>query len=339
MTFEYILITVALIVVSALIIFVVTFLKRTPSVSSDDNTVYVSKLALIKSTVAYKVAAQKLRSKTMVAVIAGALIVLISSVGASRAVTVEVKYPEKYNRDIVLCLDASGSMFDVNAAILEQFKNMSKSFQGERIALTVFNATSVNIFPLTDDYEYIATQLSQVQEYFVNNYNDPDAAAFLAKTLGREEGASMIGDGLYSCSLNFDNTETSKDRSRSIIFATDNMLNGAPIVSLEEAIALDVEKNIRVYGINPGSRGEGVGYVSDAAIQEMSKLTQTTGGATYMMKHPTSAVNIIASIQESEAKKMRGAGMIMKQDAAELVIYTLLVLLTGLISYAAWRRV
>ena len=112
--------------------------------------------------------------------------------------------------------------------MLDVFQELLPGFEGERIGLTIFNSSPVQIFPLTDDYDFIETHLTDmrdsfdfvesVPEHWVGTLNGP--------------GGSLIGDGLAACALGFDRPED--DRSRSIIFATDNEINGAETVTLQQ---------------------------------------------------------------------------------------------------------
>src|SRR5690606_19890252 len=81
----------------------------------------------------------------------GASLSLISA----RPVASTLYSPEKYNRDIVLCLDVSGSMIEYDAAILDQFALLAEEFEGERLSLVLWNSSAAQIFPLTDDYDFV----------------------------------------------------------------------------------------------------------------------------------------------------------------------------------------
>lgn len=59
----------------------------------------------------------------------------------------------------MLCLDVSGSMAEVDMEILDTFLELTDDFKGERIGLTIFNASPVQVFPLTDDYEFVKEHL------------------------------------------------------------------------------------------------------------------------------------------------------------------------------------
>lgn len=304
----------------------------------DTNTVLVANSIRLRKTAAYQKALKRLWFQIMVVGLVATVSGIVAIFGVAKPVAVSIDRPEKHNRDIALCLDASGSMFDVNIQVLNKFKEMSKEFNGERISLTVFNATSVQVFPLTDDYDYIEANLDNVINIFKKNYNDPETAAFLASTLGREEGASLIGDGLYGCSLSFDNQNDTK-RSRSIILATDNVVNGKELVPLDEAAQLAKSNHLRVYGINPGSRGDkGVTFVPDTAIDAMKKAVELTGGKFFELKDTSAAGKIVDEISSTETSIIEGSPMAVKQDQPELLLYLITGLFALFVGFTVWRN-
>ncbi len=79
--------------------------------------------------------------------------------GAARPVDTTVERPETRNRDIILCLDISGSMAAYDAELVSTFKRLVTSFEGERIGLVIFNSSAATVFPLTDDYDFINEEL------------------------------------------------------------------------------------------------------------------------------------------------------------------------------------
>lgn len=62
-------------------------------------------------------------------------------------------------RDIVLCLDVSGSVIEFDSQVLNTFADLVQGFQGERVALLIFNSSTRTVFPLSDDYTMISEQL------------------------------------------------------------------------------------------------------------------------------------------------------------------------------------
>lgn len=311
--------------------------KGRPFQKKDSNTILVANSVRLHKSPAYLAALKRLWVQVVTVAVLTAITGAIAVFGAARPVAVSVDRPEKHNRDIALCLDASGSMFDVNIEILTRFKQMTKEFNGERISLTIFNATSMQVFPLTDDYDYITANLDKTINVFEKNYEDPETASFLASTLGREEGASLIGDGLYGCSLSFDN-QHDVNRSRSIILATDNVVNGKELVPLDEAAQIAKESNLRVYGINPGSRGEGIVYVPQTSLDTMKEAVEITGGKFFELKDTGSTSKIVDEISATETSIIEGSPMVIKKDQPELILYLISGALLITLGFMAWRK-
>jgi Ca-activated chloride channel family protein len=91
----------------------------------------------------------------------GAMFVLVLvalsafSIVAARPITTDVADTDRVNRDIVLCLDVSGSMTSADAEIVGRFLELVEQFHGERIALVVWDSSAAQVFPLNDDYQYV----------------------------------------------------------------------------------------------------------------------------------------------------------------------------------------
>ena len=121
-----------------------------------------------------------------------ALLAVAAVLGAARPVQRVTLVDQKDNRDIVLCLDVSGSMIDVDAEVVSTFLRLAEGFRGERISMVIFNSSAVPVFPLTDDYDFVSDQLRRAQRSLtIVDGKDP----FFAGTLNGA-GSSLIGDGL-----------------------------------------------------------------------------------------------------------------------------------------------
>ena len=81
--------------------------------------------------------------------------------------------PEVTSRDIMLCLDVSGSMVEYNRSVLEQFGRLLENFDGERVGLTIFNASAVTVFPLTTDYGFITDEFAKFRATFEARASTP----------------------------------------------------------------------------------------------------------------------------------------------------------------------
>ncbi len=254
----------------------------------------------------------------------GTVATVAAGVVAARPMSSQTIQPVNTSRDIMLCLDVSGSMTEVDVEVLSVFEELLEDFEGERIGLTIFNSSPVQIFPLTDDYDFVREHLASIKESF--DFVDEIPEHWVGTLNG--EGASLIGDGLAACTLGFDRPDD--ERSRSVIFATDNEINGASIVTLEEAAGYAKAKGVRVFALNP-VQGK------DAAVSaELSAAAETTGGAAYGLRDTTTVSDIVTEVQEQEATELRGEAQVVWTDTPNLAI---VVLAVALLSFAVvlWR--
>lgn len=273
--------------------------------------------------------AQAVRMRTFAAVgvvVLGTVAVGAAAMIAARPQTAQVVQPVSSSRDIMLCLDVSGSMAQVDVEALEVFADLVDGFEGERIGLTVFNSTSVQIFPLTDDYAFVQTQLAAFGEAM----STPDLLSNPGAWEGTLNGvgSSLVGDGLASCALGFDHAD--QDRSRSIVLATDNDARGESIVSLPDAAAFARSGGIRVFALNP------VDGVDATQSAELSEVARVTGGQAYTLRGTTTVGDIVAAVQEQESAALVGAAQIVWTDTPDVWIAVLLVLVVGFV-VLLWR--
>ena len=265
------------------------------------------------------------RTTALVGVIAlGMIAAVIGGVVAARPMSSETIQPVNTSRDIMLCLDVSGSMSDVDVEVLTVFEELLDGFEGERIGLTIFNSSPVQVFPLTDDYEFVRTHLESIRSSF--DYMEEVPEHWIGTLNG--PGASLIGDGLASCAMRFDNLDD--DRSRSIILATDNELAGASIVSLEEAASYAASAGVRVFALNP------VQGVNTEMSDELVAAAQATGGEAYGLRDTTTVADIITDVQEQDATELRGQAQVVWTDDPNVWIAVLFVLGLGFV-VLLWR--
>jgi hypothetical protein len=298
-----------------------------------DAKIPLSHLSRVTTHPAYQAVFRKYRYLKLASLISLAIMIIMLAITTMRPVSVSIIEPELHNRDIVLCLDVSGSMSEVDAKLLGIFRELSGKFKGERIGLTIFDSSPVTVFPLTDDYEFIAEQLKIQEESFAKNDYTAQEGTF------EGEGSSLIGDGLASCVMRFDSLNTK--RSRSIIFATDNFVNGSPIITLEQAGTLARDKQIRVYGINP-SDVKGSSYISDQA-KEYKNVVLSTQGSYYPIGDRSSIdvdvaqlENIVLQITQQDATRFKGSPRRVEQDVPTTFIILAFI---GAVCYVGmmWR--
>ena len=277
---------------------------------------------------AYRAALGRYRAALYGAVVVVALVLVAAILMSSRLVSISSYQPEMRNRDIVLCLDVSGSMIDYDAAIVRTFRELVDEFDGERIGLVLFNASAVTYFPLTSDYRFVREQL----DYLENDLSSPlsDYEFINGTLLG--EGSSLIGDGLGSCVMRFDDVE--RERSRSIVLATDNYVAGEQILTLPEAGDFATERNVRVYGINPGDVAS-KDYIGEFA-REMERVVLATDGGYYALADPSAIPSIVDGIEQQQTTRLTGEPVLVRTDEPTWP-FLLGVLGTAFLMYFGWR--
>ncbi|OXN01565.1 vWA domain-containing protein [Bifidobacterium vansinderenii] len=201
-----------------------------------------------------------------------ALTLIMAIVLTARPSKVDSESSAGSSRDIILCLDVSGSTLPYDRQVIATYLDLIQHFQGERIGLSIFNSTSRTVFPLTDDYDLVERQLSYantilkgvVDQDSIDKMSDKQyqqVSDWLDGTQNRKDVTSLIGDGLVSCAAMLPEFSTSGDaavsasarnRSASIVLATDNVLSGTPVYQLDQALDLTQKSSIVVDGLYSG---------------------------------------------------------------------------------------
>lgn len=280
---------------------------------------------------AYQQAVRKHRTRLALAVVLGAVFLAATATAAARPTHRSTEQPEIRNRDIVLCLDVSGSMTSTDAAIAAVFQKLATEFNGERIGMVIFDSSSVQLFPLTDDYDYATEQLAHAKEAL-----DSGAGSFFDGTWNGE-GSSLIGDGLASCVQSFPDTADGSHeprRSRSVVLATDNFLSGEPVFTLEEAGTLAASKNVVVHALNPGDLD--YGDQPDQPGVQLRATAERTGGTYFTVDSPEAVPGIVQKVQETEATSYRAAPQAVVADTPAWPLGTALLAGMGLL-VLGWR--
>ena len=229
---------------------------------------------------------------------------LLSGFLMARPYKTESKQLANYNRDIILCMDISTTCDELNAVLIDKLEDVVRELNGERFGIVIFNTSPVLLCPLTSDYEYIIEVLEKVKEGLemrIDYYNGKiifsdklyESEAYISNgTLvdAEERGSSIIGDGLAAAALDFYDYEEKPDRTRVIIFSTDNELYGEEIITLPEAGELCQERDITVFGV-------GTEVMVDADRQMMKETVEGTGGTFYYGEDDDIVENIVSDIR------------------------------------------
>lgn len=266
---------------------------------------------------------------------------LAAGVLVARPVERQIRNEELATRDIVLCLDTSGSMVSYDVEIIEAFLELVESFDGERIALSIWNQTSRTVFPLTDDYGLIIEELTEARTaldvtilpggYVLDDREYERLMEFIAGTESMAvDGSSLVGDGLASCGLLFDEADT--ERSRSIILATDNEVIGEPVFTLAEAGAFVAERDIGLIGLYAGAQTA----ESEAQRKEFEEVVAEHDGLFFVSEDPAAIDAIIDRIQTQQAVDLDANPEVVIIDRPVLA-FTWLSIAAGALLLLVWR--
>lgn len=245
---------------------------------------------------------------------------LLAAAGAALLVAQPVEAAtsssQRSTRDIVLCLDVSGSMVEVDKQVIDSYLALAQALQGERIGFVMFDASAITVFPLTDDADFLTKQLTAAKA-------ELDGQVLPGTQIG--SGTSLIGDGLASCLERFDVPE--QDRSRTVVLATDNQVAGAPLFTLPQAVGLAVEKKVLVYGIVPPDN-------TPRVTQDLTGQLRKTGGDTLILGPDTAVTSITDAVDATERKALAGPP---RQQGEPLLWPGTLALVAGAaLAGAAW---
>lgn len=295
------------------------------------NTGYLETLPSFKKRLAmHRVAALGLTSLVGVSTLFTALL-------AGRPVDIYTTNEQMASRDIVLCLDVSGSMFSFDSAVMDVYSEMVEAFDGERVGLNIWNSTTRVVFPLSDDYAMIQDELEYGSEvmgtdYFSFNTSNQAMQAldeWIAGTWSdTAAGSSLIGDGLASCVLAFDAAD--KERSRTIILATDNEVSGTSVFSLQEAGELAAERDVRIHAIYASE------FPSALYRDEYEQVVRDNGGLFYELGDPSAAEAIVDEITSQQLAELDAAPETHELDRPDRFYPWLVLFVAGLVA-VAWR--
>jgi len=194
---------------------------------------------------------------------------------------------EKKGRDLVLVLDASGSMaqsgFDRNARFKNRYETaiaLSLDFIKKRfddnMGVVIFGTFAYTASPLTYDLEALGNLLKMT-------------------TVGIAGESTAIGDALMQAirTLSY-----GKAKSKGIILLTDGYHN-AGVISPKTAVKKAKSKGIKIYTI-------GIGNTSEYDSTLLKTIAKETGGKSYPVTSASQLGKIYAEIEQLEPSPLRG---------------------------------
>ncbi|HEY2004086.1 MAG TPA: VWA domain-containing protein [Candidatus Saccharimonadia bacterium] len=278
----------------------------------------------------YVVALKLYRRFTTAIVVLLTTCLLSAIVLTARPATISVIKPAQQNRDIMLCLDDSGSVLREDTTLLDRYSTLVSSFSGQRFGLTLFDSSAVTIIPLNDNYQLITQRLKVAAQAFQAQKGATFTQLTNGTLAGFTEGTSLVSDGLASCILHMGTNI--QNRSQSIILATDNEVNGKPVVGVAQAIVMAKQRNIHVFAIDPG--------VADSKLSadhaQLQVIAKETGGNYYTLDSPSTVDGIITAIRAQQAANYVGVPQLATNDNPAPFIYLAALLAMASIALL-WR--
>ena len=223
--------------------------------------------------------------------VAALSIVGLAAVGLTmRPVTDRQLERDVRNRDVMLCLDVSTSMNELDAIVLREFVKLAAGLRGERIGLTIFNGSAITVFPLTDDAEFIESTLEEAAQ----------AISGRKRTFveGTEEGTgtSLIGDGLASCAMRFDSDERGRSQSDRVRHGQRPRRRPDPAAPRSRCAGPRAgDPGVRHCRRRPHHRHD---------ADELRAAAESTGGAYFETDGRSTIANVVAEVGRMEATRM-----------------------------------
>lgn len=251
----------------------------------------------IKALPEYERARKKRRLLLILAAVSFVVSVISTTFSAARPVSVDEVRPDYETRDIMLCMDISGSQQDSASSVLRYFSDAREKLHGQRIGVGVFASKTAIISPLTNDYDAITDVLKDLAESFSVTNSSSNGLRYLTNLNGTQ---SAIGDGIINCASGFDKL-TEDGRSQSMILATDGLQN-AGAASIIEAGYYLARYHITLYIVDATKKESSIS--ANERVESLIEAANITGGIYY-------------NSNELGIKGEQAAGDIMKQEAAK----------------------
>ena len=324
---------VAIIGITALLIaLLIIYLVHKKNTISFSGGIKAANTARIRNSKLYRALNIRYRILSVIMLLGMSLGVVAAFFLAARPYKTDDVVSGVKKRDIILCLDVSYSLYDLNAEIVDYYKGVVAGLDGDRFGINIFNTSSVTYVPLTDDYDYIIERLDELNGYFAMqkeyfeeyytvydnfNYMPDDEYARFAELQDRLDyfeagtlyenwyrGSSLIGEGLGTALYSFPYLGNS-ERTRVIIMSTDNENNAfvKEVLNLQEAAGYCKKNRVTVFGIFPSEEKFYLPeeYDYSSCLSEFKKAVETTGGKFYIRTRSQTVEEIVKDIQKQEA--------------------------------------
>ncbi len=271
----------------------------------------------------------KVRLRNLPVVLRGIVLALFLIALAGPRLVLKQTLHESEGIDIVLAIDASGSMAAEDFTVggrrynrLDVVKDVVREFIAgrgvDRIGLVTFAALAYTVCPLTTDYAWLTTNLERIR-------------------LGMITDGTAIGSAVNSSLTRLKNSEA---KSKVIILLTDGVNNAGEIDPLTAARAARA-LGVRIYTIGAGTKGFAPFPARDVFGRKVYQqvrididekllegIAQVTGGKYFRATDTESLRSIYQAIDALEKTRIKQAGYF---EYDELFSRVLLVALMALL--------
>lgn len=263
--------------------------------------------------------------------------VFVMAVLVSRPVTIVTKSEDKFSRDIILSIDVSGSEDEVNLELVKKFKSMVGKIEGDRIGIVIFNTAPVVYCPLTTDYEFLYSCLDDLVDGLQTSIRNKNGVSDISTTSQKlfyggvianneSKGSSLIGDGLAGTVFSFPDLKTDTERTRIIVFATDNSYagkNNSEVVTLKDAALLCKKYKINLYAYCPTDSMNV--YVTKDTLADYKASVASAGGKFYTGDLGTMTQNIVDEIKSTKQTAINTTKKTIITDHPEIFFIVFLI--------------
>ncbi len=230
------------VVVAVVVIGLLLWWARRPRAPRSGDALLVAHTASLLALPRYRALVRRRRVAGALLVLASLVVVTGVALVLARPQTIESQARESRQRDLLLCLDASASMDRDNVRVIRELRRIVGSLAGDRVGMVMWSGAAVLVFPLTDDYDFVDSELERAEQAFTGR-----AKGFFEGVDAPAKGASLIGDGIVSCVNRFD--RAASDRTRAVIVSSDNFPRGKPVYELAQAADYAASRQVLVYGM------------------------------------------------------------------------------------------
>ena len=286
----------------------------------------------VKALPEYEKVRKKYRFLLVVVAICFAVSVVSITISASRPISVDVIEPDYETRDIVLCIDVSGSQSNAMIDVLTYFSSTLSKLRGQRVGIGIFAAKAAIVSPLTNDYDALELVLKDILNTYSSKSFDSFGIGSTALSIG---ASSAIGDGIINCASAFDKI-TEEGRAQSIIVATDDYQNDG-IATVKQAGNYLAKYGIILYGIDTVKESSAYAMKYNERIDDLRQAVKTTGGLYYNL--PAQGINgsqAASDIMKQEAAKHDSVAQFAQMDSPKISTIVALCSIIAMLSIV-WR--